>query len=42
MGTTNKKKIKTLSSKQMKLAAVANPKNKITNADFKKLRNRTA
>ena len=42
MGTTNKKKPNTLSGKQVKLAAVANPKNKITNADLKKLRNRTA
>ena len=41
MGTTNKKKIKPLSGKQKKIAAVANPKNKITNADLKKLRNRT-
>ena len=42
MGTTNKKNPHKLSNKQMKLASVANPKNKITKADLKKLRSRTA
>ena len=33
-----KKKTKKLSSKQMKIARVAPPRNKITGADFKKLK----
>ena len=41
-GKQKKKKTKTtkkLTSKQMKIASLAPPRNKITGADFKKLRN---
>ena len=42
MGTKNNKNPHKLTNKQKKIAVVAPPKNKITNADLKKLRNRTA
>ena len=42
MGRKNNKNPHKLTNKQMKIAGVAPPKNKITNADLKKLRNRTA
>lgn len=38
MSTTGKRKKKKLTGKQMKIASLAPPRNKITGADFKKLR----